>query len=489
MKYLPIFTDLAHKHTVVIGGGSIAHRKASMLLSAHANVMLVAPVFSKAVLALAEENAQVTLREEVFNPLHVEGALLVIAATDDEHINARVFALCEEKNILVNVVDDTERCRFIFPAIVDRSPIVVAISSGGSAPVLARRLRERLETLLPQHLGPLAELIGRYRDKAKTAFSCMTARRGFWERILTGRVVSLLSQKQEHAAEQALLEEFDNASPTSTGEAYIVGGGPGDPDLLTLRALQLMQQSDVVIYDGLVSKEVLNLARRDADLISVRKSAGFHSVPQPDINALIVKYAKEGKKVCRLKGGDPFIFGRGGEEVEELVKENIPFQVVPGITAAAGCSAYAGIPLTHRDYAQSVQFVTGHCRKDGKGPDWSSLAKPNQTVLIYMGLINSSDIQRELIEHGRNPSTPVALVENGTRAEQRVVTGTLGGLVDLIESHQVKSPALIVVGEVVALQAKLSWFGQQDTPQAFAQPLVDMQPQSDAVVAQQAASF
>lgn len=489
MKYLPIFTDLADKNTVVIGGGSIAHRKASMLLSAHAKVTLVAPVFSRAVLALAEENSKVTLREEVFNPLHVEDALLVIAATDDEQINARVFELCEKKNILVNVVDDTERCRFIFPAIVDRSPIVVAISSGGTAPVLARRLRERLESLLPQHLGPLADLIGKYRDKAKAAFSSMTARRGFWESVLSGPVVSLLSQKQYQAAEQALQQAFETSSPTSQGEVYIVGGGPGDPDLLTLRALQLMQQADVVIYDGLVSKEVLNLARRDADMISVRKSAGFHSVPQPDINSLIVKHAKAGKKVCRLKGGDPFIFGRGGEEVEELVKENIPFQVVPGITAAAGCSAYAGIPLTHRDYAQSVQFVTGHCRKDGKTPDWEALAKPNQTLLVYMGLINSSDIQHELVQQGRDPNTPVALVENGTRPEQRVVTGTLGNLVELIESHKVKSPALIVIGEVVALQSKLAWFGEQATPQAMAEPLIDLQEQSAAEVAKQAASF
>lgn len=489
MKYLPIFADLADKHTVVIGGGSIAHRKASMLLSAHANVTLVAPVFSKAVLALAEENDRVNLCEEVFNPLHVDGALLVIAATDDEQINARVFELCEQKNILVNVVDDTERCRFIFPAIVDRSPIIVAISSGGSAPVLARRLRERLETLLPQHLGPLATLIGRYRDKAKATFASMTARRGFWERVLSGRVVSLLSQKQNQAAEQALLEAFEEASPTSQGEVYIVGGGPGDPDLLTLRALQLMQQADVVIYDGLVSKEVLNLARRDADMVDVRKKAGFHSVPQPDINALIVQHAKAGKKVCRLKGGDPFIFGRGGEEVEELVKENIPFQVVPGITAAAGCSAYAGIPLTHRDYAQSVQFVTGHCRKDGKGPDWESLAKPNQTLLVYMGLINSMDIQSNLTEKGRSAETPVALVENGTRPEQRVVTGTLGNLAELIKAHQVKSPALIVIGEVVELQSKLAWFGQQESPQALAQPIIDMHSHLETEVAQQAASF
>lgn len=489
MKYLPIFTDLANKHTVVIGGGSIAHRKASMLLTAQANVMLVAPTFSKAVLALAEENPRVTLREEVFNPLHIDGALLVIAATDDEQINARVFELCEARNILVNVVDDTERCRFIFPAIIDRSPIVVAISSGGAAPVLARRLRERLEALLPQHLGPLASLIGKYRDKAKAMFSSMTARRGFWEDILNGRVVSLLSQKQNQAAEDALLEAFENASPTTEGEVYIVGGGPGDPDLLTLRALQLMQQADVVIYDGLVSQEVLNLARRDADMISVRKSAGFHSVPQPDINSLIVKHAKAGKKVCRLKGGDPFIFGRGGEEVEELVKENIPFQVVPGITAAAGCSAYAGIPLTHRDYAQSVQFVTGHCRKGGNSPDWEALAKPNQTLLVYMGLINSADIQSELVKHGRNADTPVAVIENGTRPEQRVVTGNLGNLIELIAENQIKSPALIVIGEVVALQSKLAWFGQQETPQALAQPLVEMNAYPSAEVAQKVASF
>lgn len=477
MKYLPIFTQVRGNSVLVIGGGEIALRKARLLADAGARLTIISPEFEPQLEELATEHSMQLIQQQ-FTPDHIRHAndkpVLVIAATDDRAVNSHVAQVADEQNILINAVDAPDISSFIFPAIIDRSPIVVAVSSGGDAPVLVRRLREKLETLIPQHIGPLGALMGRFRTRVKNKLTTLNQRRAFWENALSSKVVSLLSQNQPQAAEAELsaqLAQTDNQP--NQGEVYIVGGGPGDPDLLTIKALQLMQQADVVVYDGLVSPEVLNLVRRDAERISVAKSAGFHSVPQDQINQILVDHAKKGHKVCRLKGGDPFIFGRGGEEVEDLVAAGIKYQIVPGITAAAGCTAYAGIPLTHRDYAQGVQFVTGHCRKDGGGPDWASLAKPNQTLVIYMGLINSSDIVAKLIEHGRTPDLPVAIIERGTTAQQRVVTGQLGQLVDLIQTNQIKSPALIVVGEVVALQQKLHWFGDTSTT-SYEQPLVDV---------------
>ena len=481
MKYLPIFTEIKGRAALIVGGGSIALRKARLLIDAGADVTLISAVFV-AELSVWAEQGKVKLVHDNFDARHLDRQLLVIAATDDEQVNRHVAQIAEGRNILVNVVDDPDNSSFIFPAIVDRSPIVLAISSGGSAPVLVRRLREKLEALLPQHLGALADLIGRYRDKAKRTFATINQRRNFWEKIVEGPVASLLAQKKNEEAEQLLQAEFDGHK-ADEGEVYIVGGGPGDPGLLTIKALQLMQQADVVVHDGLVSDEVMNLVRRDAERISVSKSAGNHSVPQDEINQILVDQARKGHKVCRLKGGDPFIFGRGGEECETLVENGIPFQIVPGITAAAGCSSYAGIPLTHRDYAQGVQFVTGHTRKGGKGPDWASLAKPNQTLVVYMGLINSGEIVKQLMTNGRNGSTPVALVERGTTDAQRVVTGRLDNLVELIQDNEVKSPALIIIGEVVALQQKLQWYGDapghNENIQAV-QPLVQTDTRSAA---------
>lgn len=480
MKYLPLFTEIRGKQVLIVGGGAIALRKARLLIDAGADLTLVSPSFERDLLSLAAEQ-KVKLVTGFFEIAQLDQQILVIAATDDNAINEAVADAANAKNILVNVVDAPKLSSFIFPSIIDRSPIIVAISSGGAAPVLVRRLREKLETLLPQHIGPLANLMGRFRAKVKKTVGSLNQRRQFWEQVLNGSVVRLLSQKKEQQAE-ALLDEqlsnFGDNQQTAKGEVYIVGGGPGDPDLLTLKALQLMQQADVVVYDGLVSDEVLNLVRRDADRISVAKSAGNHSVPQEQINKMLVDLANKGHKVCRLKGGDPFIFGRGGEEAEDLVEAGIPFQIVPGITAAAGCSSYAGIPLTHRDHAQAVQFVTGHTRKGGKGPDWRSLSKPNQTVVVYMGLINSADIVSKLMANGREGSTPVALVERGTSAQQRVVTGQLRDLVQLIKDNDVISPSLIIIGEVVALQQKLQWYGDDAITSAFNQPLVSFENQT-----------
>lgn len=474
MQYLPIFTKLTDKPVLLVGGGTVALRKANTLLAAGAKLTVVSLEFADE-FKQWQQQGKVELLPDCFVPELLAGKLLVIAATDDDDINQQVYQAASERNILVNTVDDQAKCGFIFPAIIDRSPILIAISSFGTAPVLARRLREKLEILLPQHLGPLAELVGRFRHKVKAVFSGFAARRQFWEQVFDSDVVRDLQRNQPERAAERLDTMLQNPVVQPQGEVWIVGAGPGDPELLTLKALQLMQQADVVVYDYLVSAEILELVRRDAERICVGKKAGAHSVAQQETNALLVKLALAGKKVCRLKGGDPFIFGRGAEEIEALLPQQIPFQVVPGITAAAGCAAYAGIPLTHRDYAQSVQFITGHCQQAGAQPDWLSLSKANQTLVIYMGILKAADIQQQLLAAGRDDETPVAIIENGTRANQRIISGTLGQLSALITAQQIVSPALLVIGDVVRLQHKLHWFGQRSGSAVFAQPLTELE--------------
>lgn len=472
MQYLPIFTKLDNKPVLVVGGGEVALRKCRAFLKARASVTLVAPWFCDELKEHAHNN-EVTLIDAYFDESHLDGKMLVIAATDRDEVNNNVFELANARNVFVNVVDDQPKCTFIFPSIVDRDPITIAISSAGTAPVLARRLREKLETLIPHHIGPLATLVGGFRDKVKKRFKHFSDRRQFWEGVFDSSVVSKVQTGDTQAAQQQLDQMLD-AKAEPEGEVYVVGAGPGDPELLTLKALQLMQQADVVVYDFLVSDEIMELVRRDADLICVGKRLGDHSVVQEDTNQMLVDLAKQGKKVCRIKGGDPFIYGRGGEEVQVLAANNVNYQIVPGITAAAGCSAYAGIPPTHRDHAQAIQFVTGHCKKDGQELDWQSLAKANQTLAIYMGVIKSPHIQGELLKHGRKADTPVAIIENGTRKNQRVVTGQLGELADLIERNSIISPALLIIGEVAALHSQLAWFGKNEQTSSFAQPLTDV---------------
>ncbi|MCO7189793.1 siroheme synthase CysG [Pseudoalteromonas sp. XMcav2-N-2] len=469
MQYLPIFTKLDNKPVLVVGGGEVALRKIRALLKARADVTVLAPEFCDELKQLAVEG-ELHLKTAYFSADAVDSMALVIAATDNDDVNAQVRDAADARNIFVNVVDDQPKCSFIFPSIVDRNPITIAISSAGTAPVLARRLREKLETLIPQHIGPLAELVGGFRDKVKGRFKHFADRRQFWERVFDSHVVSKVQSGDTQGAQQQLHDMLnDTAEPQ--GEVYVVGAGPGDPELLTLKALQLMQQADVVVYDYLVSDEIMELVRRDADLICVGKRAGHHSVKQEDTNQMLVELAQQGKKVCRIKGGDPFIYGRGGEEVQVLAAANIRYQIVPGITAAAGCSAYAGIPLTHRDHAQAIQFVTGHCKKEGQELDWQSLAKPNQTLAIYMGVIKSPHIQAQLLAHGRSERTPVAIVENGTRKSQRVVTTELGQLAAQIEANNIQSPALLIIGEVAALHQELAWFGKTEQIASYAQPL------------------
>ncbi len=461
MDYLPIFCRLDNKPVLLVGGGEVAERKARLLLDAGARLTIVAPELDPELAELAANGSIEWLAGE-FVPQQLVGKWLVVAATDRREVNALVYQSANQARIFANVVDDPKRSSFIMPSIIDRSPLMVAISSGGKAPVLARLLREKLEALLPQHLGAVATFAGSLRERVKARFATMGERRRFWERLLGADRLGQALARGDSASANQLADGLFADESQSAGEVVLVGAGPGDPGLLTLHALRQMQQADVVVYDRLVSDEVMALVRRDAKRIFVGKQAGNHCVPQEGINQLLLEEAKKGQRVVRLKGGDPFIFGRGGEELETLVGSGIGFQVVPGITAASGCAAYAGIPLTHRDHAQSVRFVTAHGKGGARDLDWPLLAKDRQTLVFYMGLSSCATIREQLLAHGKASNTPVALIERGTQPCQRVIRGTLDELPAL--AMGVESPALIMVGSVVTLADRLAWFGE--APQA-----------------------
>ncbi|HGM5254593.1 TPA: siroheme synthase CysG [Serratia marcescens] len=472
MDYLPIFADLKQRPVLVVGGGDVAARKVSLLQRAGAEIRIVAQSLSPE-LEQQRQQGRVLWLGKTFDPQQLDDVFLAIAATDDNALNAAVFAEADKRRVLANVVDDQPRCSFIFPSIIDRSPLVVAVSSSGQAPVLARLLREKLEALLPASLGQMAQVAGRWRGQVKQRLASIGERRRFWENTFGGRFATLVANGQTAQAERQLeqdLHRFAAGDEGAQGEIALVGAGPGDVGLLTLRGLQVMQQADVVLYDHLVSGEILDLVRRDAERICVGKRAGAHSVIQEETNRLLVELAQQGKRVVRLKGGDPFIFGRGGEELQVAAAAGIPFQVVPGVTAAAGATAYAGIPLTHRDHAQSVTFITGHCRPDGDGLDWADLARARQTLAIYMGTMKAADISQRLIAHGRDAATPVAVISRGTRADQQVQIGTLEQLEYL--AQRAPLPALLVVGEVVELHHQIAWFGHQSQTEGAARPAV-----------------
>jgi uroporphyrin-III C-methyltransferase/precorrin-2 dehydrogenase/sirohydrochlorin ferrochelatase len=458
MDFLPIFLDVRQKTALVVGGGDVAARKVALLLQANANVRVISPDLCRNLKELLDQGA-IEHEEREYREGDLDNCALVYAATDSSEVNRKVSDAAQERQLPVNVVDQPELCSFIMPSIVDRSPMVVAVSTGGSSPVLARLMRSRLESLIPAGYGRLADLAKRFRDRVKQRFSDPRDRKIFWENVLRSGVAERVFSGHDQEADVVMEKALASSDPAGPmGEVYLVGGGPGDPDLLTFRALRLMQQADVVVYDRLVAKAILEMTRRDAERIYVGKEADNHAMRQEEINELLAKLAKEGKRVVRLKGGDPFIFGRGGEEIDTLAEQGIPFQVVPAVTAASGCAAYSGIPLTHRDYAQSVTFVTGHLKDGTINLDWEHLAQANQTVVFYMGLRGMPIISRELIDRGVSPDMPVALVQQGTTEKQRVITGTLSNIQELIEREQPKPPTLIIVGEVVNLQEKLSWY-------------------------------
>ncbi|MDM1285080.1 siroheme synthase CysG [Acinetobacter indicus] len=456
MDIFPISLKLQQQRCLIVGGGHIAYRKAGLLQKAGAIIDVVAPAIDAALLELVQQS-QGRYEAAAFNTeIPLRQYRLVIAATDDAAINRQVFEACEAENVLVNSVDDPPHCRFMVPAIVDRSPLLISVATNGASPVLSRQIRTQLETSIPHGMGKLASFSGQWRAAVKAKIQNPDERRIFWENLyaspLKEQVFNDNLQEANRLIEQALQEWT-----TPKGEVYLVGAGPGDPELLTLKALRLMQQADVVIYDRLVSDPIMELCRRDAEKIYVGKARSNHAVPQEGINALLVKYAQEGKRVCRLKGGDPFIFGRGGEEIEELFAAGVAFQVVPGITAASGCSAYAGIPLTHRNYAQSVRFLTGHLKEGSPELPWSELVYENQTLVLYMGLVGLEKICQKLIAHGQRPDMPVALVSKGTTPEQKVVVGTLADIASKVTEHQIQAPTLTIIGEVVKLREQLQW--------------------------------
>lgn len=461
MNYLPIFMKLSGQRCLVIGGGEVAARKVGALLRAQGSVTVISPELGAELSALVQDQ-RVTHIRKTFDPADIDGFNLIISATNRRDVNESVAASARARNIPVNVVDCPELCSFIFPAIVDRSPVVIAVSTGGASPVLARLVRARLETALPAAYGRLANLAESGRLRVKKAIPDATRRRRFWESTLQGGLADLIFSGRDDEAQlhfDRLLESESSETPEGVGFVSLVGAGPGDPDLLTLKALRTLQEADVIVYDRLVSPEIMRLSRTDAEKINAGKASSRHTLPQEEINQLLVRLAREGKKVVRLKGGDPFIFGRGGEEIETLMAEGIPFQIVPGVTAATGCAAYAGIPLTHRDHAQSVAFVTGHSREGlGSTVDWQKLVNPQQTLVVYMGLQALPQIRDQLIAHGCEPMMPAAIIEQGTTPHQRVVTGTLGDLYEKATEAGIESPALIIIGRVVELQQKLAWF-------------------------------
>ncbi|MFK7863975.1 MAG: siroheme synthase CysG [Pseudohongiellaceae bacterium] len=457
MERLPLFLTIKDKKCVIVGGGEVAYRKASLLSRAGGKLVVRAVKISKDMLALCNKYGY-EISQEPYEDDCLANAVVVVAATNDLAVNTRVSEDCKQRNILVNVVDQPSLCTFIVPSIVDRTPIVIAISSSGASPVLIRKIKELNETLVPAKIGDLALLLQKFRQQVKERFSSFDDRLRFWEQVVDSEVAELVYSGQADKASREIETRISlGVSNSKVGEVYLVGAGPGDPELLTLKALRLMHKADVVLYDRLVSKGILQKVRADADKIYVGKQRSDHSLEQEGINQMLVRLAKEGKRVMRLKGGDPFIFGRGGEELESLVVENIPFQVVPGITAASGCSAYAGIPLTHRDYAQSVRFLTGHLKDGELNMDWAALVNQQETLVFYMGLFALPTICTCLIKHGMREQMPIALVEQGTHAQQRTLQATLDTIVGLSQDQNFVSPSLIIIGEVVALRDKLAW--------------------------------
>jgi uroporphyrin-III C-methyltransferase / precorrin-2 dehydrogenase / sirohydrochlorin ferrochelatase len=465
--YFAAFLDLRGKPAVVVGGGAVAALKAEALLRSGARVTVVAP-------ALGARLAELTLVGAVrhsskrFQPGDLVGAEIAIAATDDPAANEAVSSAARALRVAVNVADNAALSSFIMPSVLDRPPLQIAISSAGTSPVLARKLRTLIEAAVPFAFGRLSALAGRFRAASKRRYPDPEARRRFWEEVMDGPIADMALAGNEKAAADALEKELSSVAKPKSGFVSLVGAGPGDPELLTLRALRILQQANVVLYDHLVAPALVDLARRDAERLYVGKERDNHALGQVEINALMVRFAREGKRVVRLKGGDPFVFGRGGEEIESLAAQGIAFEVVPGVTAAVGAAAYAGIPLTHRDYAQSCLFVTGHLKDGSPGLDWPALVRPRQTLVVYMGVHGLEKICAGLVAHGLAPDLPAALVEKATLPAQRVVEATLRSLPQEAARRNVGPPALLIVGEVVRLRRRLAWFGA-DTPQGETQ--------------------
>lgn len=448
MAQLPLFHDSARLRCLLIGGGSVAARKLEILLSHGVRCRIVAKSVNEKVEQLANEH-DIPIELRSFAPFDLDGVNLVIAATNDREVNAHIASSCASRSVMVNVVDDYELSTATFPAIVNRAPVLVAISTDGRSPTLARRIKSKLEVQLSEGLGHLADFISRKRKELDGEAS-----RHLWDALIDSSIPDLLERNDEKAAERQF-DHLMSSDPVETGFVSLVGAGPGDPSLLTLKALRCMERADVVYYDNLVSHEVLERVRRDAHKVYVGKKRKFAGIRQVEINRLLKNDALEGKRVVRLKGGDPFMFGRGGEEIESLITDGIEFEVVPGITAALGCAAYAGIPLTHRDFSQSVRFVTGHLKSDEIHLDWPELARPEQTLVVYMGLANLKLFTDNLIKNGMAPDVGIAVISRGTFPDQKVIKSTVADIGRELERHELVSPTTAIIGDVVAFTDRL----------------------------------
>ena len=459
MNYLPLFIDTSGKKCLIVGGGKVASRKLIPILESNMTVNMISSDIADEILEIIKNKKNFTYEQRNFEEKDINDQFLIIAATNDKSINSLIAKLAKEKNILVNMAEDSIKGNVLIPSVVDRSPIKIAISSGAASPILTRLVKTKLETIIPYAFSKLADVMMEYRAKVKKKYSSIKERRNFWETFLDGPLSEMVLSGHIEKVKKILDKSLKEKNiPSNTGEVYLVGAGPGDPELLSFKALRLMQKADVVIYDRLVSEPIMNLIRQDAEKIYVGKQRADHAMPQENINQLLARLAIEGKKVLRLKGGDPFIFGRGGEEIESLINDDIPFQIVPGITAASGCASYAGIPLTHRDYSQACIFVTGHLRDGTVNLNWKMLAHEKQTLVFYMGMHGSKVICEELIKHGLKETTPAALIVKGTTADQEVIIGDLSNMPKIILENKIIPPTLLIIGDVVKLHNKLKWF-------------------------------
>ncbi len=454
MDYLPLFVDVTNRRCLLVGAGEVAQRRLNWLLAAGAHVVVVAPEVGDEVRALCSGRGEVRTRE--FEPDDVVGMLLVIAATNDADVNRAVHKAATAHAVLVNTVDDAALSSVIFPSIIHRDPVIVAVSTGGRSPTLARRVRSLIEARLPIGLGKAADALGRWRSRVARAIPDVGSRRRFWDDVLDGPASQAMHEGNVDLTDVLIEERLQHWDQQALGFVSLVGAGPGDPGLLTLKALQCLERADVVFYDNLVSADVVAMARRDARRVYVGKRRAFHAVRQESINEMLIEAARAGDRVVRLKGGDPFIFGRGGEEIETLAEQGVPFEVVPGITAALGCASYANIPLTHRDWAHSVRFVTGNLTGDRVNLDWPDLAKADQTLVVYMGLRGLSEICAELIAHGMDPEMPAALIGRGTLPDQQVIESSVQSLSATVALADVRGPTIVIIGRVVALRGRLS---------------------------------
>ena len=459
MSYLPLFIETTGKKCLIVGGGKVASRKLIPILKSKMKVTLISPEVIEEIELNFQKNKNLKIIKRKFEPEDIEDQFLIIAATNEKTTNQKIAKLSKDNNILVNMAEDSLSGNTLIPSVVDRDPIKIAVSSGAASPILTRLVKTKLETVIPYSFSKLADIMMEYRDVVKKNFLKISDRRKFWEVFLDGPVSEMVLSGHIDKAKKALDESLkENKFLEKTGEVYLVGAGPGDPELLSFKALRLMQKADIVIYDRLVSRPIMNLIRQDAEKIYVGKQRADHAMPQENINQLLARLALEGKKVLRLKGGDPFIFGRGGEEIESLIKDDIPFQIVPGITAASGCASYAGIPLTHRDYSQACIFVTGHLRDGTVNLNWEMLAHEKQTLIFYMGMHGSKIICEELIKHGLSDETPAALIVKGTTEDQEVIIGNLKNMPEIIMDRKIVPPTLLIIGDVVKLHNKLKWF-------------------------------